>query len=189
VAEVPLFSHELVSADDQRLLNWRYLLKETTDPTQATAIWQGDAVPMQTLQSTVMLNTSPSVSPNYQASHHEAARMIQQKYRHHRAIQDQRQDALVAMAKEIPRALENTVFWEEQQAFDQELEDWALYVEIFSQTHGRAPILYDFFVAKEVSPAGPELPGVTAMVSTMQQHASCAMRMNQTRVAKLPLRS
>ena len=145
VAEVPLFSHELVSADDQRLLNWRYLLKETTDPTQATAIWQGDAVPMQTLQSTVMLNTSPSVSPNYQASHHEAARMIQQKYRHHRAIQDQRQDALVAMAKEIPRALENTVFWEEQQAFDQELEDWALYVEIFSQTHGRAPILYDFF--------------------------------------------
>ena len=49
------------------------------------------------------------------------------------------------MAKEIPRALENTVFWEEQQAFDQELEDWALYVEIFSQTHGRAPILYDFF--------------------------------------------
>jgi len=123
VAEVPLFSHELVSADDQRLLNWRYLLKETTDPTQATAIWQGDAVPMQTLQSTVMLSTSPSASPNYQASHHEATRIIQQKYRHHRAIQDQRQDALVAMAKEIPRALENTVFWEEQQAFDQELEE------------------------------------------------------------------
>ena len=31
VAEVPLFSHELISADDQRLVNWRYLLKETTE--------------------------------------------------------------------------------------------------------------------------------------------------------------
>ena len=60
-----------------------------------------------------------------------AARTLQQAYRRKRAVQDHRQDTLVAMAKEIPRALENMVLWKEQQAFDQELDEWALYVDIF----------------------------------------------------------
>ena len=41
VAEVPLFTHKLVSNDDQLIANWRYTLVEAKDPKEATTIWQG----------------------------------------------------------------------------------------------------------------------------------------------------
>ena len=41
VAEVSLFSHKLVSEDDQVVRNWRYKLVEDTSPKEATLIWQG----------------------------------------------------------------------------------------------------------------------------------------------------
>ena len=41
VAEVPLFTHELVSEDDQLLRNWRYKLVEDRVTKEPTQIWQG----------------------------------------------------------------------------------------------------------------------------------------------------
>ena len=41
VAEVPLFTHKLVSNDDKLIANWRYTLVEAKAPKEATTIWQG----------------------------------------------------------------------------------------------------------------------------------------------------
>jgi len=41
VAEIPLFTHELVSANDQTVRNWRYRLVEDTAAKEPTVIWQG----------------------------------------------------------------------------------------------------------------------------------------------------
>ena len=41
VADIALFSHELVSEDDQILRNWRFRLVEDHSPKEPTLIWQG----------------------------------------------------------------------------------------------------------------------------------------------------
>ena len=49
------------------------------------------------------------------------------------------------IAQEVRKAVENTDYWKEQQAFDAELADWQRYVDIFISTHGRAPVVYDLY--------------------------------------------
>ena len=41
VVEVPLFTHKLVSENDNLIRNWRYTLVEAKEPKQAEIIWQG----------------------------------------------------------------------------------------------------------------------------------------------------
>ena len=116
VAEVPLFTHELSPEENRLLKNWKYTLRESPTPALATAIWHGDA------DAVNLVDPEP---------HDEAA--------------ERRQAELVSMATEVGKAIAATPFWREQAAFDEELHDWDEYVNIFCATHGRMPVVYDFF--------------------------------------------
>ena len=113
VAEVPLFTHALVSEDDQLLRSWRYKLVEDRVTKEPKQIWQGHVEDVAYL------------TPNSITSDSE-------KY-------------LEGLVSELRKVVDNASFWQEQKAFDDEVNEWQRYVDIFHTTHGRMPVVFDMY--------------------------------------------
>ena len=115
VAEVPLFTHKLVSNDDNLIAKWRYTLVEAREPKEATTIWQGYV-------DNCALISAENALP-----------------------QGDHKPYLESLVSELGKCVTIQELWKEQQEFDAEINNWQQYVDIFEATHGRAPIVYDLY--------------------------------------------
>ena len=118
VCDVPLFTHQLTTKDEW-VRSWHVMLREDPTAPQATAIWHGDA------DAITLLNEAPSQG---------------------RGTDEQTSDARMAsLVSEVGQAVALTPQWREQQEFEQELMHWQAYFDVFQETHGRPPIVYDLY--------------------------------------------
>ena len=144
--EIPLFTHQL-GPDDTLLKGWRYTLVEAKKPKEAEHIWQAQVALADlddvsrasrtdypdlasiahyvTEDEKALAASMPSIATMFsQAEHHEML------------------PGRIAALREMVTRQE---FWAEQQTFEEYASGWEDYVEIFEATHGRAPVLYDFY--------------------------------------------
>ncbi|MDC0525347.1 DDE-type integrase/transposase/recombinase [bacterium] len=156
--EIPLFTHQLgPDPDQQALRGWKYTLCEARDPKELEQVWQAQVT---------------EVTDRDRSDHHELSTIA-----HFSTDQDRQTSqslpsiaALFADSREadtLPEriaALREFVtqhhFWTEQAEFEEYASAWEDYVDIFTATHGRPPVLYDFYCGEGGFSRGARAAGV-----------------------------
>ena len=125
VADIPLFTHQLVTPDDEIIRSWRYQLKEKR-PASTQTFWQGMLDADESLNDCDTLPLTGAVLSTLDNASECSA-------------------YLNALISEVGSAVSDTPFWQEQKEFNDSQEKWDDYVSIFYATYHRAPVVLDLY--------------------------------------------